>query len=584
MQCFAWMVQHRVAVSVAAALGLVACGDPSQPGLEDLVDGGVDAGPPVAELPASIDLGAGDCGGTAAGAFTLANRGGSPLTYAFEPLDPRLAIAPASGTVPAGGAVEVRLSVPVPAEVAAGERLAASFRAITNAGDRAPRTIAVAFQSRGAAIAIDPPLVGLGQARVGFPAARSFTVRNIGNAAAPVVIGAPGGEFGRTFGPAGVVALAPGEAAHGEITYTPRDLGADTRAAVVTVTGPHCGALPPSLELAGEGVAGDDSAVLVEGGPVNFGGVTCGSGGTAPIRLVNTSAIPVPFSAVFLSDPELDHLAFAVSQQSGTVPARGTLTLRVHRLPIAFPSGPRAYAAVLRITTTLGVDTVTDVPVRQVLQTAQLAVTGSRDFGVIPVGTTEGLRVNITNTGNAVASLQATTTPGFGAILPLPILPGETRVGWISYTPASATPVIGRVSLSALGACQAPLPLDYFAGHGPFADVAPVTVTVPCPAPAAVTTRLDVINLGTVPLEISCRELDAGGLGASGLAPQFSPAVLRIPPRSAGAFSVELAPGPRTPGAVTAKIECTDNEPLLRTRLTTLTRMLVEPEPGACEP
>ncbi|HWU87200.1 MAG TPA: choice-of-anchor D domain-containing protein, partial [Kofleriaceae bacterium] len=162
----------------------------------------------MADLPERLDLGDGDCGGTASATFQLANTGAAQLTFDFGASDPRLAVSPRTGALAPGAALSVQVTAEVPAEVGAGEQLVSALVVTTNAG--APRAIPISLRTRGAQITIDPPVIGFGQVAVGFPSTRAFTVRNVGNAAATVTIAAPGGEFRSQFGGAGAVVLAPG--------------------------------------------------------------------------------------------------------------------------------------------------------------------------------------------------------------------------------------------------------------------------------------------------------------------------------------------------------------------------------------
>jgi hypothetical protein len=399
-----------------------------------------------------------------------------------------------------------------------------------------------------------------------------------------VTINPPGGEFWTQLGAGSTVMLAPGATMRGEVSYLPRDLGVDTGTASIAIAGATCGEVPRTLSLSGEGVVGE--GVMVQGGPIDFGAVACGVPAPAThIRLVNPAAIDAKFTATLATDAEHDERLFTVSPSAGSVPAHGTLELVVAAPAIHAPASPRAYDAVLRITTRLGAEVVHDVPVRQTLHAPELQISSVHNFGIVPVGSTQGIPVTITNRGNAAATLVATATSPFRVVMPLPIAGGGgVGVGTILYTPQTSAPVTGMVTVTANGACTAPVHIPVEAGRGPFAVVEAASVTATCPPPPSLSTQLQISNLGNEPLDILCHEL-----GNSGLALQFPlllPEGFRVPAHGVAALPITLAPGPLHAGAISATVECFDNEPITGSRLIAVTRTLVEDgapcsDPGA---
>lgn len=529
----------------------------------------VEPGPPVADLPASLDLGDVDCGGTARATFRLANTGASQLTFDFSSSDPQLVISPRSGGLAPGAALAVQVTVPVPAEVDAGAPLTSMLVVTTNAG--APSVISVAMKTRGAQLVLDPPALGFGQVAVGFPSVRPFEVRNVGNVPATVSLAAPGGELTALLGGSGSAVLAPGAAASGEARYLPANLGNDTTGATLAVSGPTCGRRPSHLGLAGTGVVGD--GVMVQGGPIDFGVVGCDAGGqSSAITLVNPASIPVPFDARFATDPDLDHLRFSVTPSSGSVPANGSIVLQVRRNPLPAPATPRAHDAVLRIGTLLGVHTVTEIPVRDEVRSASLEVSASaRDFGFSLPGEIRTLPLRITNNGNGLATLKASGP--FKVLLPMPLAPGASADALVQYAPTattSATPVSGPVAISAVGGCQAPQALTFQGGIGPYAEVLDTKtfLAVHCPAPSRMTTPLVVRNRGNRPLRITCRETVP-----SELALQVAPFTLSVDANSTGSFAMSLATGDiHVLSVASTFLDCVDNEPLTNVRSALVTR------------
>lgn len=569
----------RLVMACSVLLYLDACDSqpplelaPGDAGIAD--DGDTATEPPLATLPERVDLGAGDCGHAASTSFELRNRGGAALTYAFVTSDPQVTVSPSTGTVATGAAVAVHVTAEIPARIAARETLTATLTATTNARDAGTRSIPVSFRSRGAEIVIDRSVIGMGESAVGFVSTQPFLVRNTGDAAATVTISPPGGEFRTQLGASSTVTLDPGATMPGEVSYLPRDLGVDTGTASVIIGGATCGEVPRTLSLSGEGVVGD--GVMVQGGPIDFGAVACGFPAPATrIRLMNPAAIDARFTATFLTDAEHDERFFTVSPSAGSVPAHGTIELLVIASAIRAPASPRVYDAVLRITTRLGVDVVHDVPVRQTLHAPELQISSAHNFGVIPVGSTQGIPVTITNRGNASATLVATATSPFRVVMPIPIAGGGgVGTGTIFYTPQTSVPVTGMVTVTANLACAAPLQIPVEAGRGPFAVLEATSVTATCPPPPSLSTQLQISNLGNEPLDIICHEL-----GNSGLALQFPlllPEGFHVPAHGAADLPITLAPGPLQFSWMRAVVECFDNEPVTGSRLTTVTRTLVE--------
>src|SRR5512140_1899275 len=245
---------------------------------------------PITEFPARLDLGTGDCGSSVSTTFELANHGRAALTYSLLSSDPRIVVSPTTGTVAPAATISVQITAMVPETISAGTTLTAQIMAITNMPGSGARAIPVAFRSHGAQIIFDRMAIGFGQRPIGFTNNQSFTVSNVGDAPATVTIDAPSGEFSRRFGDAGAVMIAPGASVTGEVSYLPVDLGVDSAAASVTVTGARCGLLSPRLTLGGNGVAG--TGVMVQGGPIEFGDVGCGiAPATQRVHLVNPSAL-----------------------------------------------------------------------------------------------------------------------------------------------------------------------------------------------------------------------------------------------------------------------------------------------------
>lgn len=544
--------------AACAALLLLSCSGDAPTFPDAATDADVtDANTPVTMLPASVDLELADCGGSTSRTLSVENDGNAALEYSFAFSDEAFTIVPASGTILPGATATFTVTADVSATAAAGVELTATLTATTNLPG-SPHSIPVTVTPRGAHITITPPSVGFGQVEAGTTSTGSvITVANTGNASATINIAPPGGEFSRIFGTAGTITLQGGQSAEASFTYAPGNIGDDGGLAPVTVTGLHCGNAPSSIALTGSGAV--TGGVLVQGIPVDFGSIACGtSSGSATVTLMNTASIAVPFSASFPTDADGDHLRYSVTPASGNVPAGSTTMLTVTRLAIALPATPRAYDATLRITTTIPAVTNTDAAVRQTLSGPFLAVTPvAADFGYASVGRSRSTSVSIMNTGTAAATVQASTALPFGLQVAASVAAGATAVGTMSYTPAALGAAAGSGTITAAGACSAPQTLTFTAGNGPEATIYTYGATATCPAPAALAGPIYAINTGNQQLSITCAETSS-----TNLAPQFTPSPLVVGAGSGGEFAVAVSPGaPVRAGSTTAQIRCTTNEP-----------------------
>lgn len=520
------------------AFALAACTDP-QPD---------DAGAPVLTAPARVDLGAGDCGGAATGTFVIANDGDAPLAYTIDSVDPRVVTVPAGGTIPAGETQLVEVQADVPEAAAAGEAITAALLARPTGGPA--RMIEVAFAARGAMFAIAPATIGIGDQPIGQRASRDVTIRNIGNAAAVIAIASPGGEFGGGLAPT-VMGADAEHTTH--LTYLPRDLGADLARAAITFDGAVCGARPAAIELSGQGVAGQ--GILIQGGPVEFGTVTCdGQEVERTLTLVNPTDLPATFTAQ-MWDTDLDDVNFEVRPAQGAIAARGSVQVSVRRRDAHGPSGPREIDSAVRIVTTLaGHQDVRDVAVHEILSSAELRIVGDTDFGWLPANTVASAPVEITNVGNAPARITVAAPGALTAVVPQWLDPGATGIGWVTYRQAAPAPYTGVLAVSAIGSCQRPVERTYTAGRGAYASVAPVEAFGAC-GTVPTSARLHVSNPGTAPLEIRCRPA-----GASPLALGFAQASLSVAAGGRAAFDLTMAAGDGAPGTVVAEVMCVAND------------------------
>lgn len=522
-------------------------------------------------LPRTVDLGLGDCGGTAQTTVTVDNDTAADVALAFASSDPGFTITPSSVTILAGTSTTFTIAAAVPAGVIAGAPLSATFTVTTDIPGRPTETVVVTAMSRGAQIAVSPPSINFGDVALGSSVTRTFTVSNTGNGSAEVAFDSLGKtDFSISFGGKGPAELGPGELVTGTATYTPSGLGTDTAQAAIDLSGgPRCGTPPATLPLSGN--AGATGGVLIEGNPVTFGDVACGSAaGTQTLVINNTAATVANWTASLPTDPEGDQARYLVMPTSGTIAAGATQTVTITRQAIATPFQPRAVDATLRLVVN---QAPIDVPIRQTLRGPFLTVGAPViDFGFQESQTTTPTALRVTNTGNAVAMLSSVFDLPFAVALPATLAAGDFVDGTISYSPAATVPQSSTIRVNAVGSCSGPGTFTARGGDGPFPLFTPAATFSTCPTPTTFTTDLQVENIGSQPLTVTCVEDTTAG--ASGLNPVFTPTTLTIPAGQSSVVAIEHGPGALEPGALTAMLRCTTNEVLTSDRTTTLTRSL----------
>ena len=569
MRNLAWTAAFTIAA--AAAVGC----DDSAPKILDAAGAdatGVDGsstGP--LGLPRTVDLGPGDCGGTAQQTVTVTNDTAADVALAFASSDAGFTITPSSVTILTGTSTTFTITAAIPATVIAGAPLSATFTVTTDIPGRPTESVVVTALSRGAQLAVSPPALSFGDVALGASSTRSFTVSNTGNGGANLgfrPLSNP--DFSIVFGSKGFADLAPGALVTGTATYTPSGLGTDQELVPLELGGgPRCGTPPSTLPLSGN--AGATGGVLIEGSPVTFGDVACGSGaGTQTLVINNTSPNVANWTASLPTDPEGDQARYLVMPTSGTIAAGATQTVTVTRQSIATPFQPRDVDTTLRLVVN---QAPIDVPIRQTLRGPFLTLGAPTvDFGFQEAQTTTPATLRITNTGNAMAMLTTVFDIPFSLAVPATLAAGDFADATVSYNPAAPVPLSATLRVNALGSCSGQRTFTARGGDGPFPVFTPSSTFVGCPAPASSSAYFQIENIGSQPLTVTCVEDITGG--ASGLDPVFAPSTITVPAGQTSITAINHGPGPVTPGALTAMIRCTTNEILTNDRTTTLTRTI----------
>lgn len=564
------LVCRGLAAAVFAVFALAACGGDG----EDFADAGRDAtidapNAPAGMLPTSIPLAITDCGATSQQTFTVMNSGTADLTYSLALSDAAFTVTPASGTIVAGATTTFTVSVTVPTSATAGTALTATLTATTNLPG-SPHSVPVTVTPRGAHITLTPPSVGFGQVEAGTTSTGSqVLVANTGNAPATVTIAAPGGEFNRLFGTSGTLNLAGGQSADATFTYAPTNIGADSASSALTITGVHCGTAPTTIPLTGTGEV--TGGVLVQGTPVDFGNIACGTtSSTATVTLMNTAEIAASYTATFPTDAEGDDTRYSVTPASGSVPANSSVQLTITRIQIGVPFQPRAVNAIMRVNVNIPASTDTDVPIAQTLTGSFLTATPTtQDFGYASVGGSRTGPVTITNSGNTAATLQTTVSAPFSMALPAMVGAAGNGSGTFTYTPSALGTVTGTASVTAPNACSNPVAFSFSAGNGPLVQyLYTYGASGSCPVGATLSGPIFFGNVGNQNMTVTCVDTGTNDLNAQFTAGSASP-------DTGSQVDVTVSTGaPIRAGNTTTMVRCTTNEPLGNTYDVTYTRFI----------
>jgi hypothetical protein len=388
-------------------LALAACGRAYD------ADGLLDAEPPKIELSTSFtDFGPTACGGTAAAtrSFTIKNGGGSSLHWTAKvPDGSPFSVAPAEGDVPPREAMAVDVvSNAAPVEELPGTKSAVI--AFSSNDPNTPVTEMVAQRvATGGMLEVDPQPLAFGDSPVGVTIEAPFTVRNAGNDALDVEIGAPN-QPAFTIDAAGravpfTTKLLPGTQVEGlRARFTPTAKGAASSSAPIAISGTTCGPRPSAITLAG---AGSDSTVAVTPPTLDFGAVACGQ--TAAPKDVTVLSAPGGPAFTFSAVLEKANSPFSILPAMGSVGSGGSVLVKV--TPKAIPTNggtaTNLYGDKLTISTNAAGDTPHPILLKMSPSGAIFSLSATYiDFGQVNVsGNGRDRTVTVTNTGNATGTL-----------------------------------------------------------------------------------------------------------------------------------------------------------------------------------
>jgi len=473
-------------------------------------------GAPVAMFSsASVDVGLVPCSGKGTAALHVQNTGTSVLALSVVTTGSVFSAVPISLTIPpglddGGSTGTLIITADVPGSSAAAIPLTGSLTLFTNDPARSNVTLPLSVTPSGATIvfqdatAVSFPTTGVNQAA----SALAVTLANRGNAPATVNIGAPQNPFyltGSADGGGGPIDV--GGTYSASFGFTPTDAALKSQIAIVTITGPTCGANVASISLTGQGALGNVTGYPTA--PLDFGFADCGGSAPAPEQFLLTNTGP---AAAHVTKASISGPGFITSAAVGQVipGGGGTLLVNVNAPAVPNVSSLTPIAATLTLQTDADTSAqtiaLTEEPHGAVLvfDTSANPTFGSFGQSVLLQATSQNFSVKNTGTGAAVVTLSAGTTgsapapftvsnPSFS----IPAAGAQTDA--VIFAPTAANNA-GSLSMNATGTLCAPLPSSLplsGAGVGAGPSINPTSLTFPAfcggppPAPATFTVRND---------------------------------------------------------------------------------------------
>ncbi|MCK6526059.1 choice-of-anchor D domain-containing protein [Myxococcota bacterium] len=298
-------------------------------------------------------------------------------------------------------------------------------------------------------IEVDPTLLDFGVLALGAAATRSAEIRNAGGADLTLgslsLSGATAPGFAITADPGGSV-LAPGESAQVEVTLVLAQTGASTGQVVIPSDDPDED--PVYIDL----VALYDAVPEIDVSPtvVDFGTLEVGTTASQVVEVRNIGAATLDVGSLSLSGSA--DFSFSALAFPGAVPPGGVVDVTVSY----FVSDEVADSGILSIPSNDADEPVVEVALfgEATLHPDIEVVPTTLAFGSVPVGSASSLTATISNVGSADLDLTSLTLSGssaFGLTLnpaPRTLLPGESVLMQVTYTPPAGTSHTGVVAVA----------------------------------------------------------------------------------------------------------------------------------------
>jgi hypothetical protein len=395
-------------VQTTATAAVTATGATCGASLQSITLSGQGAEGQVTGYPSTVDFGPADCGGDAlpASLFVLTNSGtvDAHITQASLSGAPGFTTNAVAGRaiLAAGGILAVSVSAPAIPSPSPLTPLTATLTLQTDA-DASPHAITLTVEPRGAVLAFDTsPTKGFGSfgpVVLLQSAMQSFNVQNTGNAPATLTLTTTAPAF--TLSNATFSVAASGTQADA-VTFAPTVTTGATGTLAMAATGAVCQPLPAPVPLSGSGIGGGPTVAPAS---LIFPAICGGAAPEAQVFMVtNSGSADFSWSMGDVTGPGAARYAVVATPPPGLlIPgASATVTVTAQAVPSpAVDPSPTALAAQLSITTDVPFDDPHVVALGETPLGDQLAFSvGSLRFGQIPIDTTAGQTLTVTNKAN----------------------------------------------------------------------------------------------------------------------------------------------------------------------------------------
>lgn len=233
---------------------------------------------PVTVTAGPLLFGAVDCGTTAtAKTVSIQNDNAFAVTFTAaltKAASSPFTVSPASGSVPAGGSLNVTLT---PKAMTAPRVITANaygdtLTVTTNAPNDTPHVVDLQQSARGAILGTTF-VAAFGAQTVGTTTNHTLTVNNTGNASVNVAM-ATAAPFAVSPASPATLTVGAGLSANATVSFAPTVTAAQAKNLTFAVAGPLCGSAPATVGLSGSGTV----PIFSTGGRITTFSATCGAG------------------------------------------------------------------------------------------------------------------------------------------------------------------------------------------------------------------------------------------------------------------------------------------------------------------
>lgn len=555
-------------------------------------DATLEAGVPTAMFASSgVDVGRVACNSTGMQDFTVTNSGTGVLAVTATTTGSAFSVAPPNLSLAPGAKGTLTITATVPGSSTAGTQLTGSLDLFTSDPMRPKVTVALSATPIGANVQFgptSPTQASFPTTSPGVTAQDDLSLVNTGNAPATLVFGVPNNaQFSLSAASdAGItMTLNPGVPLKVTAGFTPSVGTTLTASAVspVSVTGTLCGASVASLSYSGQvghgQITGWPTPPAGQQTPlIDFGSAACG--GNAPpsqfIILTNNGSADAHVTTATITGTS----GFSTDALGATIPMGQShvITLVAPAVPDPSPLTPVTATLSLKTDADTSPHTITlqEEPQGAVLAFDTTPTANFGSYGRVVLLQAASQSFNVTNTGNAPASVTLVTTDsGNGASqftasdASFTVAAHGVQTDALTASPKGAGPTTGALSMTATGALCAslpsPLPLSAFGvGGGP--SVAPTSLAFggTCGGAAAPPQSFTVTNKGTANLTWAMSGLTGPG-GAQYTVSAVPPPGLLAPNASSTVTVTPAAipsPAPNpSPSAYAASLTITTDVP-----------------------